>query len=88
MPAIANTSNRADSPSAEIDAQLKLVDEQGSRAEVERWNQILTAAKPRFNTEPNTFLVEIAKTRKPGSALDVGMGQGRTRSGSRKTAGT
>ena len=31
---------------AEIDAQIKLVDEQGARAEVERWNQILTAEKP------------------------------------------
>src|SRR5437016_8333708 len=62
---------------AEADAQIKLVDEQGARAEVERWNQILTAEKPRFNIKPNAFLMEIAKTRKPGTALDVGMGQGR-----------
>ncbi len=62
---------------AEADAQIKLIDEKGARAEVERWNQILTAEKPRFNTKPNAFLVEIAKTRKPGTALDVGMGQGR-----------
>jgi SAM-dependent methyltransferase len=61
----------------DADAQLKLVQEQGSRAEVERWNRILTAEKPAFNTKPNTFLMEIAKTRKPGAALDVGMGQGR-----------
>lgn len=64
-------------PPAEIDTQIKLVDEQGARAEFERWNQILTAEKPRFNTQPNSFLVEIAKARKPGTALDVGMGQGR-----------
>jgi 2-polyprenyl-3-methyl-5-hydroxy-6-metoxy-1,4-benzoquinol methylase len=62
---------------AEVDAQIKVVDEQGARAEVERWNQILTAEKPRFNTKPNAFLMEIARTRKPGNALDVGMGQGR-----------
>jgi SAM-dependent methyltransferase len=62
---------------AEATAQLKLVDERGARAEVERWNQILTAEKPRFNTKPNAFLMEIARTRKPGTALDVGMGQGR-----------
>jgi len=62
---------------AETDAQLKLIDERGARAEVERWNRILTAEKPRFNTKPNAFLVEIARTRKPGTALDVGMGQGR-----------
>ena len=49
----------------------------GDRAEVERWNQILTAAKPNFNTAPNTFLVEMVKGLKPGRSLDVGMGQGR-----------
>jgi 2-polyprenyl-3-methyl-5-hydroxy-6-metoxy-1,4-benzoquinol methylase len=62
---------------ADADAQLKLVQEQGARAEVERWNRILTAEKPLFNTKPNAFLMEMAKTRKPGTALDVGMGQGR-----------
>jgi 2-polyprenyl-3-methyl-5-hydroxy-6-metoxy-1,4-benzoquinol methylase len=62
---------------AEIDAQLKLVEAQGARAEVERWNRILTAEKPSFNVKPNAFLMEIAKGRKPGTALDVGMGQGR-----------
>ena len=62
---------------AEIGAQIKLVDEQGEHSEVERWNQILTAEKPRFNIRPNAFLMEIAKTRKSGTALDVGMGQGR-----------
>ena len=62
---------------AEADAQIKLVDERGARAEIERWNRILTAEKPRFNTKPNAFLMEVVKTRKPGMALDVGMGQGR-----------
>ncbi len=62
---------------AEADAEVKLVTERGSRSEVERWNRILTAEKPRFNTKPNAFLVEMASARKPGTALDVGMGQGR-----------
>jgi len=62
---------------AEADAQIKLVDQRGTRAEVERWNRILTSEKPAFNTKPNAFLMEIAKTRKPGKALDIGMGQGR-----------
>lgn len=62
---------------AEIDSQIHIVDQQGRRLEVERWNQILTAEQPRFNTNPNGFLVEMAKSRKPGKALDVGMGQGR-----------
>ena len=30
-----------------------------------------------FSQKPNAFLVEVTRTRKPGKALDVGMGQGR-----------
>ena len=48
-----------------------------ARREAERWNKILTEEKPRFNTNPNAFLVEMVKGRKPGVALDVDMGQGR-----------
>ena len=62
---------------ADADAQVKIVEVQSQRLEVERWNRILTADKPAFNTRPNEFLVEMAKGRKPGMALDVGMGQGR-----------
>jgi len=35
------------------------------------------AEPPRFNQQPNSFLVECIKNRKPGRALDVGMGNGR-----------
>jgi len=49
----------------------------GDRAEIERWNRILTAPTPSFNTEPNAFLVAMAKGLTPGRSLDVGMGQGR-----------
>jgi SAM-dependent methyltransferase len=61
----------------EIAATIESVKQLGDRAEVERWNRILTAPKPRFNTAPNAFLVEMTKGLKPGRALDVGMGQGR-----------
>jgi SAM-dependent methyltransferase len=61
----------------EIDRHLRIINEQGQRLEIERWNEILTSANPTFNTSPNEFLVRIAKGRKPGTALDVGMGQGR-----------
>jgi SAM-dependent methyltransferase len=64
------------SPGA-IDSEIRIVNEQGSRLEAERWNRILTAEQPRFNTSPNAFMVEMTKGRKPGKALDVGMGQGR-----------
>ncbi|HUK18509.1 MAG TPA: methyltransferase domain-containing protein [Bryobacteraceae bacterium] len=62
---------------SDVEAQIKLIAERGQSLEVERWNQILTAEKPRFNINPNAFLVEMAEGRKPGTALDVGMGQGR-----------
>lgn len=64
------------SPSA-ADQQIRVINEQGNRLEVERWNQILTSQKPAFNTQPNAFLVRMVQGRKPGRALDVGMGQGR-----------
>ncbi|MGC2662240.1 MAG: class I SAM-dependent methyltransferase [Bryobacteraceae bacterium] len=35
------------------------------------------AEPPRFNQGPNGFLMECIKNRKPGRALDVGMGNGR-----------
>lgn len=62
---------------AEIDRQIAVINEQGARLEVERWNRILTAPAPRFNTKPNAFLVDMVRDVKPGTALDVGMGQGR-----------
>ena len=49
----------------------------GDRAEIERWNRILTAPTPAFNTAPNAFLVAMTAGVKPGRSLDVGMGQGR-----------
>lgn len=62
---------------ADADVQIKLVQARGNRAEVDRWNRILTSENPTFNTKPNEFLVEMVKDRKKGTALDVGMGQGR-----------
>ena len=57
--------------------RLKTIENGARRLEAERWNRILTAEKPAFNTNPNAFLVEMVKGRAPGAALDVGMGQGR-----------
>lgn len=62
---------------AEVERRMRVIGEQGQRLEVERWNRILTAEKPMFNTNPNAFLVQMTRGRKPGAALDVGMGQGR-----------
>jgi SAM-dependent methyltransferase len=57
--------------------RLETIETEGRRLEVARWNRILTANQPSFNTKPNGFLVDITKGRRPGRALDVGMGQGR-----------
>ena len=65
---------RSTTESAATIASLRAI---GDRAEIERWNRILTAPTPSFNTEPNAFLVAMAKGLKPGRSLDVGMGQGR-----------
>ena len=61
----------------EIAATIASLKSIGDRAEIERWNRILTAPEPRFNTAPNAFLIAVTTGVKPGRALDVGMGQGR-----------
>ncbi|RTQ49721.1 class I SAM-dependent methyltransferase [Hymenobacter gummosus] len=43
-----------------------------------RWNRSLVHDTTyKFNRQPNALLVETVKGRKPGRALDIGMGQGR-----------
>lgn len=63
--------------SAEINRRVRLLTTDREKLEVDFWNRYLTDDKPVFNTEPNAFLLEILKDRKPGNALDMGMGQGR-----------
>jgi SAM-dependent methyltransferase len=62
---------------AERKRRLGVIGREGRRLEADRWNRILTSAKPTFNTDPNAFLVQMVQGRTPGTALDVGMGQGR-----------
>ncbi len=64
-------------PAAEIERRLAIVDREGQRMEVARWNTFFTADRPRFNLAPNAFLIQIAEKRTPGTALDAAMGQGR-----------
>src|SRR6478752_3970906 len=58
---------------AEIDRRLTVIREIANRTEADRWNRILTAPKPSFNTKPNAFLVDMVRDVKPGDALDIGM---------------
>jgi 2-polyprenyl-3-methyl-5-hydroxy-6-metoxy-1,4-benzoquinol methylase len=60
-----------------VAAILDILGAAGGWSDVDRWNLVLTAGTPSFNTAPNAFLVEMVKGRTPGTALDVGMGQGR-----------
>lgn len=62
---------------AEIERRAALIRDRRNDLEVDFWNRFFTAPNPGFNTEPNAFLVSVAETRKPGRALDVGMGEGR-----------
>ena len=41
------------------------------------FNIIYASAKPGYATDPNAWLVSMIEGRKPGRALDIGMGQGR-----------
>ncbi len=43
----------------------------------EVWNRVFTEDTSRLPTYPNRFMAEVIQGRKPGRALDVGMGQGR-----------
>jgi SAM-dependent methyltransferase len=65
---------------AEADRQMDIV----QRAHHERpdgwrimFNNIYSNSTPGFVTQPNALLVAMVEGRKPGRALDVGMGQGR-----------
>lgn len=41
------------------------------------FDRIYACPKPGFSTQPNAFLVEASAGRRPGTALDIAMGQGR-----------
>jgi SAM-dependent methyltransferase len=62
---------------AEIERRATLVRTRRDELEADFWNRFFTAPNPGFNTEPNAFLVSVVDKRKPGRALDVGMGEGR-----------
>ena len=61
----------------EIDRRVTVLRSRRNELEADFWNRFFTAPNPGFNTEPNAFLVSVAEKRKPGRALDIGMGEGR-----------
>lgn len=59
-------------------AQAERIDSVEIEQERIRWNRSLTKDTAyKFNKNPNQLLIESIKGRKPGKALDLGMGQGR-----------
>ncbi len=58
-------------------AAFALAQPQAPPLNKEQWNKVFASPEPIFNTKPNAFLAEAVKGRKPGKALDIGMGQGR-----------
>lgn len=62
---------------SEVERRITLIKTRRQDLENDYWNRFFTIDKPAFNTEPNAFLVSVVADRKPGRALDVGMGEGR-----------
>jgi SAM-dependent methyltransferase len=62
---------------SEIDRRIRFLQSDRARISAETWNRFFNEGNGVFNSEPNMFLTECVRNRKPGLALDVGMGQGR-----------
>jgi len=63
---------------ANAEKQVALLKRRGAAENAEYWNRRLITERPQwYRSEPNAFLMEVVKGRKPGRALDVAMGQGR-----------
>jgi SAM-dependent methyltransferase len=43
----------------------------------QRWNKVFAEGAPDLRRDPNALLVEVVKNRRPGTALDLGTGEGR-----------
>ena len=43
----------------------------------ERWNRVFSGSDIPFNRQPNAFLLKSVQGKTPGTALEIGMGQGR-----------
>src|SRR5690349_11400089 len=70
-----------DTPAAEIERRVGVVTKTIATSPVEftsvHFNKIYSSPNPPFRQEPSQFLMRIAGGLKPGTALDVAMGQGR-----------
>ena len=61
---------------AEIARRIRLIRTERTALDADYYSRFISTATP-IQPEPNAFLVEVARGRQPGVALDYGMGQGR-----------
>jgi len=70
----------AGASAAEADRQMDII-RRTMRERPDGWrimfNNIYSSSTPGFVTQPNALLISTVEGRKPGRALDIGMGQGR-----------
>ena len=70
----------AGASAAEADRQMDIIG-RTMRERPDGWrvifNNIYSSSTPGFSTQPNALLISTVEGRKPGRALDIGMGQGR-----------
>ncbi len=62
---------------AEIDRRIRLLRTERRALDADYYSRFYLDSSANFNHEPNAFLMEVVKGRRPGVALDYGMGQGR-----------
>jgi SAM-dependent methyltransferase len=61
----------------EIARRIRLIRTQRAALDADYYSRLYLDRDANFNHEPNAFLAEVAGGRRPGVALDYGMGQGR-----------
>ena len=61
----------------EIARRIRLIRTERRALDADYYSRFYLDSNANFNHEPNAFLVEVARGRQPGVALDYGMGQGR-----------
>jgi len=61
----------------EIVRRTRLIRTERSLLEADYWNRFYIDSNANFNKAPNGFLMQMVEGRRPGAALDYGMGEGR-----------
>src|SRR6266550_1524620 len=61
----------------EIARRIRLIETERPLMEADYYNRVYSQGKANYNKEPNGFLMQMVEGRRPGAALDYGMGDGR-----------